>query len=173
MPKRTWDYWALWVVALISLALNGFVIQALLNARRQAADGAAQAVTALGRLRESSINYTVHIDESIPVSLNVPFNTTVAVPISTTIPINTEVTAEINTFLGPIPVTVPIHTSVPVNLRTEVPVNVTVPISTSVPVKFDVPVVLDLADTKLGEALMSVEAYLQTVETQLRGEAGK
>ena len=171
MLKRTWDYWVLWAVALISLALNGLIIQTLLGVRQQAAEGAAQAVIALARVRESSISYTVHVDESLPVSLTVPFNTTVVVPISTTLPIHTEVTAELNTFLGPIPVTVPIHTVVPVNFRTEVPVSLSVPVSASVPVKFDVPVALDIAETKLGDGLSTLEAYLQTLVEQWRAGA--
>jgi hypothetical protein len=169
MPKRSWDYWLLWAVALISVAGNALIINALLQARRQAGDGAAQAAVAVGRMRAASINYTMHIDEAVPVSLDVPFKTTVVVPISVTLPINTEVTAELNTLLGPIPVTVPIHTLVPVNLRTEVPINLTVPISASVPVKFDVPVNLDLATTKMGDALAGVQASLEKAAQQLRG----
>jgi hypothetical protein len=168
--KRSWDYWLLWVVALASLAVNVFLVNTLLQVRRQVSEGAAQAARAVGQLRESAINYTVSVTRSIPVSLTVPFQTTVVVPVSATLPIATDVIIPLDTPFGQFPVTVPIRASIPVNLQTDVPINITVPISASVPVKLDMPINFELAETELGQALVGVEAYLETVANQLRAD---
>lgn len=170
MFKRSWDYWLLWGVAVLSLGLNLWLINTLLQARQQAAEGAATAARAVSNLRQSVITYTVHIEQSLPVSLTVPFKTTVAVPLSTTLPIATDVTIPLDTPFGQIPINIPIRTVVPINLSTTIPVNVAVPISTSVPVNFDVPISLELGQTDFGLALQAVQTYLESTASQLRAD---
>jgi hypothetical protein len=166
--KRSWDYWLLWVVAILSLGLNLWMINMFLNVRRQAGDGAATAARVVSNLRESVITYTVNIEQALPVSLTVPFSTTINVPLSTTLPIDTDVTIPLDTPFGLIPINIPIRTTVPINFSTKFPVNVVVPISTTVPVKLDVPIQLELGKTDFGSSLQSLQTYLESIASQLR-----
>lgn len=171
--KRSWDYWLLWGVALLSLGLNLALINSLLQARKQAGEGAATAARAVANLRESVITYTVHVEQSLPVSLTVPFKTTVTVPFNTALPIATDVTIPLDTPFGPIPITIPIRATVPISLSTKIPVNVAVPISASVPVTLDAPIKLELGKTDFGQALLSVQTYLESAASELRADPFK
>ena len=168
MKNRPWDYWVLWVVVLLLVGFNGALGLALVQARAQAAEGLAQAAKAVGQLRQSTISYTVTIDQRLPVSITVPFRTIITVPVSATLPINTEVTIPLNTPFGQFPVTLPIRASIPVNLETQVPIVLSVPISASVPVKLTVPIDLSLAQTDLGAGLLTMQMALEAGANDLR-----
>ncbi len=168
MTKRPFDYYLLWVVALLSLLINAGLVYGLMLARQQAAEGAQTAAEAVAALRSASLEYTVHLDQSLPVSLTVPFNTTIKVPISTTLPINTEFSFSLHTLLGDFPVNLPVHAEVPVNLVSPVPVNVAVPISATVPVALDVPIKIDVSQTPLGQSLGPTQAYLEKLAVDLK-----
>jgi hypothetical protein len=168
VTKRPFDYYLLWVVALLSLLINAGLVYGLMLARQRAAEGAQTAAEAVASLRAASVSYTVHIDRSLPVALTVPFNTTVRVPISTTLPIDTEFSFSLHTLVGDFPVSIPVHAQVPVNLVSEVPVNLSVPISTTVPVVLDVPIKLDLAQTALGPSLGPTQTYLEKLASDLK-----
>ena len=170
MSKRSWDYWLLWAVALIALGLNLWLINTLLGVRRQVGEGASTAARTVGNLREAVITYTVHIEQALPVSVTVPFSTNFNVPISTTIPIDTDVTIPLSTPFGQFPINIPIQTVVPINLSTKIPINIVVPISTTVPVVLDVPIELELGKTEFGQALQSLQTYLESTASQLRGD---
>lgn len=163
---RPWDYWLLWFVALSSLALNVWLINILLGARRQTGEAAAAAAQGLSDLRAATIDYTVSINESIPININVPINHTVKVPIDTILPIDTQVTIPLNTPLGQFPITIPIKTTIPVKLETEVPINLTVPISAKVPVTLEVPIRIAIAKTPLEASLSAAQAYLEKLAEQ-------
>lgn len=168
MLKRSWDYWLLWGVALVSLGINLAMINTLLRVRQQAGEGAATAARVVSNLREAVITYTVDIDHVLPVSLTVPFSTTINVPLSTTLPIDTDVTIPLDTPFGLIPINIPIRTTVPINFSTRFPVNVVVPISTTVPVKLDIPIKLELGKTGFGSSLQTLQTYLENLASQLR-----
>lgn len=165
--SRPPDYWLLWLVALASLALNIWLIVTLLGVRRQAGEGAAAAARALGDLRQSSIDYQVRVEQSLPVVLSVPISQTVSVPISTTLPINTQATIPLRTPIGTFPITIPIQTIVPVDLQPKVPIRLTVPVSTTIPVVLDVPIHVAIADTELGESLGQAQAALEALASDL------
>jgi hypothetical protein len=160
--------WLLWIIALLSLALNLMLINVLLNVRQQVGAGAESAAKAVANLRLSSIDYTVKIDQSLPVSFTVPFSSTFAVPISVTLPISTQVSIPLETPFGVLPLTVPIRTTIPVNLRPTVPIDIAIPISTTVPVIVDVPIHLALAGTAVGESLVRVQVYLEDLAAELQ-----
>jgi hypothetical protein len=168
VTKRPFDYYLLWGVALISLLINAGLIYALVVARQRAGQGAQTAADAVAALRVSSVAYTVHIDRTLPVSLTVPFDTTVNVPISTTLPIDTQFGFSLHTLVGDFPVNIPVHAVVPVNLVSQVPVHLAVPISTTVPVVFDVPIKIDVAQTSLGQALGPAQVYLEKLAADLK-----
>jgi len=67
--SRPLDYWLLWLVALLSLAVNVWLIRTLLIVRRQAGGAADRAAQAIGALRNSSIDYTVSVALEVPIHL--------------------------------------------------------------------------------------------------------
>ncbi|MGH2521825.1 MAG: hypothetical protein ACRDH2_04900 [Anaerolineales bacterium] len=164
---RRYDYWALWAIALISLVLNLLLIRTLLDVRRQVGEGVAQAAQEVGKLRQASIDYTLHLEESLPVSLTIPFSATFSVPISVTLPISTNVNIPLDTPFGTLPLNVPIRTTIPVNLQPRVPINLAVPISTTVPVVLEVPIQVALSDTAFGTSLAGAQSYLQKLSADL------
>jgi hypothetical protein len=171
--SRPYDYWLLWIVAGLSLAINIWLIRIVIVARRQAGEAANMAASTVGDLRAAAIDYTVHVEELVPLSVTVPVSTTIRVPISVTIPISTNVTVGLRTPLGEVPLTFPVRTTVPVDLNPEVPIRAGVPISTSVPIVVDVPIHLELADTGLSAALDDAETYLADLAAQLGFEPAR
>ena len=168
MTKRPFDYYLLWGVALLSLVINAGLIYGVVVARQRAAEGVQTAAEAVSALRSASLEYNVHVDQSLPVSLTVPFNTTVNVPISTTLPIDTQFSFSLHTLLGDFPVNLPVHAEVPVNLTSKVPVNLVVPISTTVPIALDVPIKIDVGQTSLAKSLGPTQTYLEKLAADLK-----
>jgi len=170
LKTRPPDYWALWFVALISLALNVWLINGLLVARRQAAQAVLQAAESVQDLRASTFETTVQIDQSIPINLSVPINQTLTVPIDTQLPVSAIVQVPIEVpFLGAQIFDVPINTTIPIKFETQLPVNITVPISANIPVELTVPVKIDVANTPLNSTLQKAENALSNFALQLSG----
>ncbi len=170
--SRSWDYWALWAVALVSLALNLGLIASLLQVRRQAAEAAQTAALSLSRLRVSTFAYTFRIEESVPVEVTVPIDKQLTVPIDTRLPIDTFVDVPLEVpFLGARTISLPIKTVIPVKFETSFPVKLTVPISASVPVVLDVPVQIAVADTPFDASLAEAEAFLKKFSAELGAPA--
>ncbi|MGQ0604798.1 MAG: hypothetical protein ACT4QE_24215 [Anaerolineales bacterium] len=167
IPQRSRDYWLLWFVALSALALNVWLLNTLLGLRRQAGEAAAVAAQEIKLLRESSFDYTVKIDQSLPISLTIPFKQTFNLPINQTIPISTVIQVPLEIpFVGTRIFDVPLRTSVPITLNVDIPINLIVPISTSVPIKLNVPIRLTIADTPIDATLDRAETYLEDLGGQ-------
>ena len=166
LKSRPIDYWALWLVAVASLAVNVWLVVNLLGIRRQAGEAAALAAQAVGDLRQSSIDYQVHVAQLVPIVLSIPISQTVKVPINTLLPIDTQATIPLETPIGTFPITIPIQATVPIDLQPEVPIRLTVPVSTSVPVELDVPIHVAIADTDLGESLARTQRSLESLAAQ-------
>ena len=161
--NRPWDYWLLWFAALSSLALNVWLVNALLVARRQMGEAAGVAAQSVGALRGASIDYTFKVQQEVPVTANVPFHTTLDVPLKLSLPVNTEVTVPLKTPFGSFDLKIPISTTVPIDLKTQVPISTSFRIATTVPVSLEIPVKIAIADTSLGAALLKVEMKLLQV----------
>jgi len=166
IKSRPIDYWALWLVAVASLAVNVWLVANLLGVRRQAGEAAALAAQAVGDLRQSSIDYQVHVAQLVPIVLSIPISQTVQVPINTLLPIDTQATIPLETPFGTFPITIPIRATVPIDLQPEVPIRLTVPVSTTVPVELDVPIHVAIADTELGESLSRAQRSLESLAAQ-------
>lgn len=151
--KRSWHYLLLWLLVIVSLGLNAFLIMTLINVRDQARAQVEAAGERLDDVEVGQYDLPIEIDETLPISFTVPFSDTFVVPISATIPVSASVPfsetidVPINTTipinarvsvplpaLGNIPIPIPIVTAIPVNL------DVQVPISRSIPVQLDIPV---------------------------------
>ena len=168
MTKRPLDYYLLWFIVVVLVVVNAGLVYALVSARARAAEGVQMAAEAVKSLRGASFDYTARIDETLPVSLTLLFNTSVKVPISVTLPIATDFSFTISVLGKDFPVNIPVHANVPVNVQPEVPVRLNVPVSTTVPVVFDVPVHIDLEQTDVGKSLAPTQAYLERLAADLK-----
>ena len=164
--RRPVDYYLLWLVAIVSLGLNVYVINMLTQAKKQVAQAASSAATAVGQLRGTAIDYSVPISQTLPVSFTVDYRHTFSVPISVTLPIDTQVTVSLDTPFGSFPINVPVKTTVPINLNPQVPLSLSVPVSVSVPISFTVPIHLALSDTTLTSSLDGAADYLNNLAVQ-------
>lgn len=159
---------ALSMLTLLSLALNGAVILALLQARQIGLDALAEARSTIAELGDMTFSYTLAVDQEIPIATNIPFDEQVTVPINTSIPIDTTVTVPINAgLLGTFDIDVPIRTVVPINLDVSVPISKTVDIATTVPLAVEVPIEIPIAETPLTGYLDDLDAALGRTEAQL------
>ena len=151
---RSWHYILLWLVALTSLALNVFMLVGLYNFRRAAQEEISRVSQILDGVEIENYDLPIVVDETLPISLTVPFNDTFQVPIKTTVPISTSVTIDENiavpindvvslnrnaqiviSVLGQsIPVDVPIRADIPLSMQTDVPINLKVPVQTEIPI---------------------------------------
>jgi hypothetical protein len=154
---RAWHYYLLWIIALLSLFLNVAFVIGVLNFRAQARQQVQDASAFLDTVDIGDFDLPVNVDETLTLSMTVPFSDTFIVPISATVPVSTSVLFQDN-IVVPINTIIPVNTTVnvPVNLpavglvsvpfpiSTNIPVNleVDVPISRTIPVETDIPVVL-------------------------------
>jgi MFS family permease len=130
-------------------------------------DGLNQAVTGLQQFSESTLEFTVNIDESVDISTDVVIDRTVEVPIKTTLPINEEfdTTITVDGPFGteiPLDITVPVNIDVPIDLTIDIPINETVPIDVAIPVKVDVPIGVNVAETELATLAASLATGLES-----------
>ncbi len=161
--RYDWHYYVVWIVAALSLALNGLTIATLLVVRYQAGVAFGRVALLVDDAKRGGIEYTVKIDEIIPISAEIPVQFTVQVPVSQTIPVRTTLRVPVkDPLLGIItfPITVPISMTVPISFTVDVPIDYMVQFDKDVPVKFDVPISIKLADTPLGLALDQLELVL-------------
>jgi len=159
---RSWHYRALWIIAAVSFILNLILIFGLFSIRNNAARQVNAAADSLAAVKFEPQELPVIIDQSLAISLTVPFSDTFVVPVSQTVPVSISVLFEdvvdvpikeiipINTTVV-VPVTIPvigqvvdldipIVTNIPIDLDVMVPISKTIPVDTSIPVVFDVDV---------------------------------
>jgi hypothetical protein len=169
--------YAQWIVACLSLVINVGLIIALLVARSElfalrgeVATTLTDLLAVLENVKASSFDYTVAIDQELPVKGDIPVSFVVHVPIKTTIPINTSVSVPANIpFVGTVYVNVPISANVPVDLTVDVPIEQTIPIDITVPVQLDVPISIKIADMPLAQNLTDLQAVLNDLFASLTG----
>ena len=174
-------YTFLFVLILVSLALNVLVIASLLEVRQTAAGALNRAAGALADMEATTFETSVEVRQTIPVNAEIPFQREWNVPVRVSVPIEHELAFE-ETIVVPIDVPLfELNLDVPVS--TTIPVSLTVPIETEVPFAIDetfyvdtevqvdllVPVTLDLADTSLPAQLDALAAMLEGVQEDIEG----
>jgi hypothetical protein len=164
---RPFDYYLLWLAVLISIGINVYLINVIVEARHQVGIVASNAAVAVGQLRTTTIDYPVHIQQSLPISITLDYREDINVPISVTVPIDVQVSVPLRTPLGVFPINVPVVTNIPISLTTVVPLDVSIPISMTIPVDVAFPIFVDLSDTPLGESLSGAELYLLDLAADL------
>jgi hypothetical protein len=170
----------LFILILISLALNLFLLREWLTFQRQAITLRettqallSEAIVQLGTFENSTIEFSVPVNEQVPIQVAVPFSKTLEIPIKTSIPISQTVhtTATVNAPpLGlsvPVAVSVPVKMDVPLDLNVPVSVNETIPISTSVALKLDIPVSVEISQTGLAKYVEQLRAMLASIQKAL------
>jgi hypothetical protein len=179
----------LFLLVLLSLALNGYLVWQWLTFRAQAqaladrAEGLRRsALEAIAQLREelegiddATFEYRVQIDEDLPIDAVVPFHERFEVPIQATVPISQEFATTLDLQIPqlgvnlPVEVAVPVQLEVPIDLTVPVEIDREVPIRTTVPISLEVPVVIDLADVGLARYVELLDRGLADLEEALAG----
>lgn len=155
----------LWMIALLSLAINIVIIAGLviaIGAARAFAGSAADKLEALGN---STIATTVRVNREITVDTTVPFAYSDNIVIEQNLPIDTVVNIKQEVpVIGLIDFNVPIKTSVPINLKVPVSIKQSIPVKATVPINFDVPVAVQIRDTPLKAQIDEFVKVLRAVQ---------
>lgn len=132
-------------VALISIALNLYLLRQLAQPERWARPAIERALAPLAG-DDGTITHTVTIPAGTPLNLDVPVSERFSIAVDTVIPINTTVRVPFDTPLGRRSVTLPIRTDVP--LRTTLPLDIrhTFRLRTQTARDIDIPVEIRLGD---------------------------
>lgn len=172
-PKRTADYYLLWLLVLILLAFNLALGWYLVDARQQVlayrevfSTRLVQAGTILENIKSGSIEYNASIDQVIPISVNIPLDYVVQVPINMVVPIDTTISIPLLGETGPT-IDVPVSMEVPISTTVRVPINMSVPINADMPIKMDVPVSIKMSDTFLAGRLDETQVLLAQLTLDL------
>jgi hypothetical protein len=91
---RVWHYWLLWAVAILALILNVVLVASLLSFRTEAQRQVESASILLEGVELGNFDLPVEVDETLQISMTVPFSDTFTVPISATVPVSTSVLFE-------------------------------------------------------------------------------
>ncbi|MEJ2212008.1 MAG: hypothetical protein P8129_23655 [Anaerolineae bacterium] len=129
------------IVALVSLALNAFLLYALLDVRQAAMDGLDAGLNSLERLEGEGFHYEYSFQDTLPVAVEIPVQQEMIFPFKGNFPINTTIQVPINAgVLGTFVIDVPIDTNVPVDVEVPIQISQTVAVSTSIPLSMTVPI---------------------------------
>ncbi len=153
----------LYVLVIISLAINVRLIWELKRARDQAYAAVDQLLTITGQIGDEKISVPIHVAREFPVKVSVPIEYNARIPVNADVPISTTVVIPFEVMGKTIEFPVPINMNIPVNV--EVPVNLskTFDISTTVPVVFDMNVEVKMSDTPLPKYMDELRAALLAV----------
>jgi hypothetical protein len=170
----------LFILVLLSLGLNGFLLWQWLNFQRQVVglaqttrDMLSQTIVELDTFQDSTIQFEFQVNERIPIQAEIPFSQTLQVPIQTTIPITQKIDTTVNVDIPelgvtlPLDVTVPLDMQVPVDLNVPISVDQTVPISTTIPVSLNVPISIKISETELAGYVEQLRVALGSIEKAL------
>ena len=184
----------LFVLVLISLGLNIYLILQLMRSRQQAIllvntykpavqNALKQMDGELASFQESTVEFDVKIEQNFPVNIDIPINESIEIPISMTVPIKDEFESTImmdpfQTGLAiPVDVVVPVDVEVPIDVVIPVEVDRTVPISTSIPLNLNFPVAIEVSDTdiapyieQLRKGLAASEQFIEQATAHLDRE---
>ena len=160
------------LLTVLSLALNGVVIYALLRFARIGADTLGTARTLLADVGDETFAYDFEINDEFPFRTTVPVNDEFTVPFNSTIPINTTVTVPLNLGFTTYNLKVPINTVFPMDMEFTVPVSMTMDVDVTVPIEMVVPVEIPVGETPLVGYIEQADAELEELELLVRDPLG-
>lgn len=148
-------------LGLASLALSGFLLYSLNNARRVAIDSLEAALEALEGVESKGFHYEYQLSETLPIDVEIPVQQDMMIPVQGNFAVNTDVRVPIDAgVLGTFVLNVPIDTSVPLDVEVPVQISQTVPISTSIPVRLTVPIDITAEDPAVQQFIDSLRRWL-------------
>lgn len=146
--REAWHRWSAplaLTVALLSLALNLYLLAQLRSPERWAVPAASRALERLIG-EDGTFQYTVRIPAGTPLELDVPVNERFSITVDTVIPLRTQLRVPVRTPLGNYSASIPIHADIP--LRTRVPLQIrhTFRLRTRTPRDIEVPVEIGVGE---------------------------
>jgi len=157
---RKLSWLVLFVLVMLSLALNVVILGALWQVRSVAKDEITAFADDLALSEKQTLTVTVRLKQAVPIQASVPIKKDINVPINTTVAINQTIRVPVNSPLGTINLDVPLKTDVPINLTVPVAINETVLISTTVNLDLTLPVSIPMAETPLPELFKNLRQRL-------------
>jgi hypothetical protein len=177
----------LFLLGILSLALSVYSIWQLLIFREQALalqqriqdlqqvalETVSHTIMELDTFDQATIQYTVQINDQIPVQAVVPFQENLQVPIQATIPISEEISTTVALEISqlglsiPLDITLPLALDVPVDLIVPFNIDRQVPVSTTVPIRLEVPIVVKLGETDLARYVELLKQSLKDLQQAL------
>ncbi|MEW5959858.1 MAG: hypothetical protein AB1801_19200 [Chloroflexota bacterium] len=174
----------LFILVLLSLALNGFLLwqwwtfqqqaQArLAEAQQTVTEMITKAVTDLEAFENSTLQFDIPLEQELPLQMQIPFDETIEVPIQTSIPISQEIKSTIllDPFQSglkiPTDVTVPVQMEVPIDFSVPIALDRPLPISTTIPIELNVPIAIKISETELAPYLARLRQNLASLEKEL------
>ncbi len=139
--------------------------------------GLDEAIVGLEAFANSTIDFTVDINETIPIDTTIDLNRTLSVPINETIPLEETINTTV-TVAGPfgidipLDISIPVAVDVPIVLDVDIPVDEQIPITTEIPIALSVPLSVDVAGTELARLAESLQAGLASFKAVMAGLAG-
>jgi hypothetical protein len=150
----------LFVLVVVSLALNALTIYTALQVRAAAKEEIAAFAEQLAAAEKQDVTFEVRQTRSIPIQAVVPVQKQIIVPISTTVYVDQVIQIPITTPLGNTTINVPFKATVPVNASVPVAINETVQISTTINFDGSIPVTIPAAQSPLTTLLEQVRQQL-------------
>ena len=140
MKLKIWR-WVFSAMAIISLALNGFLIYSLLSFRRGLISALTAAQDSLARMEDQPLAFAVTVDEDVPIQTTIPIEQTFVMPLQIDYPLDTVVNTHIDIpILGKQELTIPVQTIIPISYTLEIPIQTEVPISLTYRLQQEIPV---------------------------------
>jgi hypothetical protein len=163
-------YLVLWGILIVSLALNILSTVQIFALRQAARQAIADGITLIGNLEGSTLSYNVAVDDTLPLTADIPVDETIPVVIEDTIPIDTTVTVPVSAgLLGTFDLDVPIHAVVPIRLETEVTLQRTFHVETNIPLDLTIPVSIVVRDSPAAQSLADLKMRLERLAALLGG----
>jgi len=156
------------LISLAALALGGLAYYQASLLRRGTLEAVTQTRAALATFPGQTVEVPI-IQETFPISAQIPIREKFEVPIHTTLPISTDVEVPLNIpLLGERRISIPIRANVPIHVEVVIPISRTLSVETSLAVNLQVPVRIDLEELGIEGLLERLDARLAEVERQLR-----
>jgi hypothetical protein len=155
---------AVTTLALVSLAINVFLITRLMAARNQVAAMLDEASRSLDNLTGAGLSFDFPVSQTVPFEGDVPFKQDINFPFKGNIPIDTTISVPVDMgLLGKQVINVPVKTTVPVDITIPVHIEQTFHVKTQVPVKMNVPIRIGPNDPPLRDLIAQIRQWLARI----------
>ena len=132
---------ALWVLVLLSLVLNAFLLVQWFGLRAAVSSALSTAREGLASLATEPLQLIVTLDQDVPIETTIPIDQEISVPLDLDYPLSTTVSTAIESpLLGrqeiacPVEAVIPVHQTVSTRLQAQFPVSFTYRLTAQIPV---------------------------------------